>query len=180
MGGEQRPLLFERARTTPAGQGLDSEDDSDFDNEDEVHRRPRDRDPEYQRLLPLFSAAHLGQPHNRNFVYTRLLTIILDRIPAYHLQHSIRVLVVRKVETTLSWDQLRTPQISQFLIKPIQLEIKTSHLTSATLYALLANSLQFQKEGQLSPGTVGLSNTRALTCELLAMRLLKDFSTREV
>jgi hypothetical protein len=108
------------------------------------------------------------------------MLMLLDRIPVYHLQHSIRLLVVRKCETTLSWDQLRTPQISQFLVKPIQQEIRSTHTNKATLYALLANCLQFQKEGQLNPGTVGMSKTRALICELLAMRLLRDYSTREV
>lgn len=103
-----------------------------------------------------------------------------DRIPVYHLQHSIRLLVIGKWETTLSWDQLRSPQVSQFLVKPILQKIRASHSNKATLYALLANSLQFQKDGQMNPGTVGLSKTRALICELLAMRILRDYSTREV
>ena len=32
----------------------------------------------------------------------------------------------------------------------------------------------------MQPGNVGVNNTRALICELLAMRLLKEFSTREL
>jgi hypothetical protein len=32
----------------------------------------------------------------------------------------------------------------------------------------------------VNPGNVGVNNTRALVCELLAMRLLKEFSTREL
>jgi hypothetical protein len=32
----------------------------------------------------------------------------------------------------------------------------------------------------MNPGTVGVSRTRAFICELLAMRLLKESSTREV
>jgi hypothetical protein len=104
----------------------------------------------------------------------------IDKIPVYHLQHSIRVLVLQRCETTLSWEQLRSPQISQFLVKPIQQEIRSSHYSRATLCALLSNCLQFQKDGEMSPGTVGMSRTRALICELLAMRLLRDYSTREV
>jgi hypothetical protein len=45
---------------------------------------------------------------------------------------------------------------------------------------LIANCLQFRKEGEANPGNVGVSKTRALLCELLAMRLLKEFSTREL
>ncbi|KAK7527106.1 uncharacterized protein IWZ02DRAFT_431126 [Phyllosticta citriasiana] len=104
----------------------------------------------------------------------------LDRLPVYSITHSIRILVVQRCETTLSWDQLRSPQISQFLVKPIQIEIRDTLFSSATLYALIANSLQFQKEGQANPGNVGVCKTRAMICELLAMRLLKEYSTREL
>ena len=65
-------------------------------------------------------------------------------------------------------------------MKPIQEEIRTSHFSRATLYALLANCLQFRKEGQTNPAIVGVCNTRALLAELLAVRLLKDFNTREL
>ncbi|WPH04416.1 Hypothetical protein R9X50_00730700 [Acrodontium crateriforme] len=113
-------------------------------------------------LLPIFSAPHL------------------DRLPLYNITHSIRLLIVQRCETTLSWDQLRTPQISQFLVKPIQSEIRTNHFNRATLCALIANCLQFQKEGQTNPGNVGVCKTRGLISELLAMRLVKEFTTREL
>lgn len=98
----------------------------------------------------------------------------------YNLTHTIRILVVPRCETTLSWDQLRSPQVSQFLIKPVQQQIRASHFSRATLYALLANCLQFNKEVQMNPGNSGTSKTRALVCELLAIKLLKEFSTREL
>lgn len=103
-----------------------------------------------------------------------------DALPVYSLTHSIRVLIIKRCETTLSWEQLRSPQISQFLVKPIQNTIRSSHFTRATLYVLLANCLQFKREGQTSPAIVGICNTRALIAELLAMRLLKEYSTREL
>jgi hypothetical protein len=87
---------------------------------------------------------------------------------------------VQRCETTLSWDQLRSPQVSQFLVKPIQQQIRSDHFSRATLYCLLANCLQFKKESEENPGNMGVSKTRALICELLAMRLLKEFSTREL
>lgn len=105
---------------------------------------------------------------------------IVDALPVYNLTHTIRILVVPRCETTLSWDQLRSPQVSQFLIKPIQQKIRASHFSRATLYALLANCLQFSKEVQMNPGNSGASKTRALVCELLAIKLLKEFSTREL
>jgi hypothetical protein len=44
----------------------------------------------------------------------------------------------------------------------------------------MANCLQFQKEGQSNPGNAGNSKTRALVCELLAIKLLKEYNTREL
>lgn len=132
----------------------DEEQEGDEDGEDE--------DDIDTPLLPIFSAAHL------------------DRLPLYNITHAIRLLIVQRCETTLSWDQLRSPQISQFLVKPIQNQIQTNHMNRATLFALITNCLQFQKEGQMHPGNVGVSRSRALISELLAMRLIKEFSTREL
>ncbi|RYP08236.1 hypothetical protein DL766_010190 [Monosporascus sp. MC13-8B] len=105
---------------------------------------------------------------------------LLPLFSASHLVHAIRIIVQTRTETTLSWDQLRSPQVSQFLVKPMQQQIRTQHFNRATLYALMANCLQFTKEGQLYPGNAGTSSTRAKVCELLALKLLKEYSTREL
>ncbi|KAH8594454.1 hypothetical protein B0O99DRAFT_595389 [Bisporella sp. PMI_857] len=131
----------------------DDDDDGGGDDEDGDEDTP---------LLPIFSAAHL------------------DALPVYNLTHAIRLIVLPRTETTLSWDQLRSPQVSQFLVKPMQQQIRTSHFSRATLYALMANCLQFQKESQANPGNAGNSRTRALVCELLAIKLLKEYNTREL
>ncbi|EPQ61491.1 BgtA-20897 [Blumeria graminis f. sp. tritici] len=133
--------------------------DSEEDDEDE---EDANEDGEESHLLPLFSSAHL------------------DSLPVYSLTHAIRMIVLPRTETTLSWDQLRSPQVSQFLVKPMQQQIRTSHFSRATLYALMANCLQFQKESQSNPGTAGSSKTRALVCELLAIKLLKEYNVREL
>ena len=62
----------------------------------------------------------------------------------------------------------------------MQQQIRTAHFSRATLYALMANCLQFEKESQSNPGTAGNSRTRALVCELLAIKLLKEYNTREL
>lgn len=62
----------------------------------------------------------------------------------------------------------------------MQQQIRTSHFSRATLYALMANCLQFKKESQANPGNAGNSLTRALVCELLAIKLLKEYNTREL
>src|SRR6202012_4504069 len=47
-----------------------------------------------------------------------------------------------------------------------------------TQYALMANCLQYGKEAAMSSGNSGTNRTRAMVCELLAIKLLRDFSTR--
>jgi ABC-type proline/glycine betaine transport system permease subunit len=66
------------------------------------------------------------------------------------------------------------------LVKPIQSQIRKDHFNRATICALVANCLQFQKEAQQDAGNAGVSKTRAMVSELLAIRLLKEFSLREL
>lgn len=80
----------------------------------------------------------------------------------------------------MTWEQLRSPQVSQFLIKPILQKIMAAHFSRATLYTLMANCLQFEKEMHLSPGNSGANQTRAMVSELLAIKLLREYSTREL
>ncbi|RYP55042.1 hypothetical protein DL768_000358 [Monosporascus sp. mg162] len=157
---------------TEADDDDDQDEDEDRDHVDQGRhfsflrpsrfRRDVNRDAGPSGLLPLFSASHL------------------DSLPIYNIVHAIRIIVQTRTETTLSWDQLRSPQVSQFLVKPMQQQIRTQHFNRATLYALMANCLQFTKEGQLYPGNAGTSSTRAKVCELLALKLLKEYSTTEL
>ncbi|KOS18269.1 Calcium channel YVC1 [Escovopsis weberi] len=135
--------------------GDDDDDDGENDGASSVRRPPLP-------VLPLFSAMHL------------------DSLPVYGMTHSIRIIVSTRTETTLTWDQLRSPQVSQFLIKPMQQQIRAHHFSRATLYSLMANCLQFAKEGQRYAANAGISNTRAKVCELLALKMLKEYSTREL
>ncbi|RAL17041.1 cation channel family transporter [Aspergillus homomorphus CBS 101889] len=125
---------------------------------EEVEDTPIESSP----LLPIFSASHL------------------DTLPVYDITHAIRPLIVSRCETTLTWDQLRSPQISQFLVKPIQQKIRGVHFSRATLYALMTNCLQFTKEVHSNPGNSGVSQTRAMVSELLAIKLLREYTTREL
>ncbi|CAG8974895.1 hypothetical protein HYALB_00006678 [Hymenoscyphus albidus] len=155
--------------TEPEDDELTGDDGHDHDGEDEDQDEDDDEDDDDDEdgeedtpLLPIFSAAHL------------------DALPIYNLTHAIRVIVLPRTETTLTWDQLRSPQVSQFLVKPMLQQLRAAHFSRATLYALMANCLQFQKEAQANPGNAGVSRTRALVCELLAIKLLKEYSTREL
>jgi len=160
--------------------GEDMEDEGPDNDDDEANGDHGDEDGgSATPLLPIFSAVHLGIspicPDGRDAILT-----CVDSLPVYNLTHAIRLLVIPRCDTTLTWDQLRSPQVSQFLVKPIQQQIRTAHFSRATLYALIANCLQFSKEGQMNPGNSGTSRTRAMVCELLAIKLLKEYNTREL
>ena len=183
---ESSPLLNRGTSLTTAESQASELTDDDGENDlpnNYVANGEDDEDNGVAPLLPIFSAAHLGMRRIRSHNAVTLLYAnldSLDSLPVYHLTHVIRLLIVSRCDTTLTWDQLRSPQVSQFLVKPVQLQIRQSHLSSATIYALMANDLQFDKEGQLNPGNSGTSKTRSLVCELLAIKLLKEFSTREL
>ncbi|KAG9504405.1 hypothetical protein J7337_004378 [Fusarium musae] len=141
----------------------DGDEDDDEDDEVEEEDRPgEDGRRGGLPVLPLFSASHL------------------DSLPVYSITHAIRIIVSTRTETTLSWDQLRSPQVSQFLVKPMQQQIRAQHFSRATLYALMINCLQFTKEGERYPGNAGISSTRAKVCELLTLKLLKEYNVREL
>ncbi|EZF29163.1 hypothetical protein H109_06335 [Trichophyton interdigitale MR816] len=132
----------------------------DYEGEEEQYEDGPDSESQAP-LLPMFS-------------------VHLDAIPVYQLTHDLRLLISSRCETTLTWDQLRSPQVSQFLLKPIQQIIHSRHLTKATLYALMVNCLQFDKEATSNPGISGASRTRAMVCELLAIKLLKEYTVRSL
>ncbi|KAE8841628.1 hypothetical protein PTNB73_05998 [Pyrenophora teres f. teres] len=185
---ETTPLLaaIDRYRRRHNGEDSDADDNEpgaagQYDGEDEEEYEDEDRQRDGP-LLPVFSPQVLG----RRNPYTAISSPLAlthnptDRIPIYNTTHAIRIILVQRCETTLSWDQLRSPQVSQFLVKPIQQQLRSDQFSRGLLYCLLANCLQFKKEGEENPGNVGVSKTRALICELLAMRLLKEYSTREL
>ncbi|KAI1779733.1 hypothetical protein F4818DRAFT_151380 [Hypoxylon cercidicola] len=168
-GPANRNYGGQRHATADFTEADEDEDEDEFDL-DEGPSAPRIARPFQETnarrsstsLMPLFSASYL------------------DSLPIYNVVHAIRILVQTRTETTLTWDQIRSPQVSQFLVKPMQQQIRTQHFSRVTLYALMANCLQFAKEGQLYPGNAGTSLTRARVCELLALKLLKEYTTREL
>lgn len=142
---------------------LDNEEDQEGEDEDEERSESDEDGPDDNApLLPMFSPARL------------------DSIPVFTLTHTLRILVSSKCDTVLTWEQLRSPQISQFVLKPIEQEIRNNHFNAATEYALMANCLQYTKEGAISSGNSGTNKTRAMICELLCIKLLRDHSNREL
>jgi len=55
-----------------------------------------------------------------------------------------------------------------------------NHKSCAIVYALLANAGQFKLEAEQRAALSGVSATRASLCELLATKMLKEFTPREL
>lgn len=182
----RRPSIAEyRQHLHATADFTEADDDDEEEEESNDGGRPEDEDglPPSTGLLPLFSASHLGA----NFLAPvstqerdQLTESLADSLPIYSMTHAIRIIVQARTDTTLTWEQLGSPQVSQFLAKPMLQQIRAQHFSPGTLYALMANCLQFEKEGQLYPGNAGTSGTRAKVCELLAIKLLKEYTTREL
>lgn len=81
---------------TEADDDDDSNEESAHDDDDEDEDDDRRRDS--GTVLPLFSESHL------------------DALPVYSITHAIRIIVQTRTETALTWEQLRSPQVSQFLV----------------------------------------------------------------
>ncbi|BFZ58953.1 hypothetical protein PYCC9005_006021 [Savitreella phatthalungensis] len=116
---------------------------------------------------------------HRTSVANALKTHDLDNFPVYQLTLTIRDLVDKAVDTTLTWEQLRSPQLNSFLVKPLQLKCKDLK-SRAIIFCLLVNCSQYRQEAAEDSVQAGAKGTRALTCELLAVKMLKDFSPREL
>lgn len=114
-------------------------------------------DEERQALLPLFTPS------------------ILDSIPIYSVVLDTYDLVVSRVDTSLKYEQLKSPQIHSFLIRPLVAALRED-LSAGTLYALMANMLQFNKESTTNVSMSSVMATRGMICEIVAIKLLKEYS----
>lgn len=103
----------------------------------------------------------------------------LDDVPVYRITHAIRDDIDAAVDTTLTWDQLKSPQLNSFLVKPLMMKCRDRR-TRAIIFCLLTNCAQYRKEAEEDAARAGVSLTRALACELLAVKSLKEFTPREL
>lgn len=103
----------------------------------------------------------------------------LDEVPVYTLTHSIREDIRSAVDTSLTWEQLRSPQLNSFLVRPL-LDKCLKRKSRAVIFCLLTNCAQYLKEASENTARAGVNNTRAMTCELLACKCLKEFTPREL
>lgn len=101
---------------------------------------------------------------------------VLAATPVYPLIHTIRVDIMSHIDTPLTIDQLLAPDSTYTIVRPLT-EKYGDMRNHAIIFCLMVNRLRFIKDSnQLSIST--LSQSRAMLCEILAIRVLREWSER--
>ncbi|RUS16855.1 hypothetical protein BC937DRAFT_90724 [Endogone sp. FLAS-F59071] len=103
----------------------------------------------------------------------------LDAIPVAPLIEEIREHLEANLDTALSWQSLIEPNINLALVRPIVLDWRERN-NKACVFAFLQVRCHFLEEAAQDIGNIKLHETRAEICQLVASRLLRSFSMREL
>ncbi|KAG8965658.1 hypothetical protein FRC03_000293 [Tulasnella sp. 419] len=111
-----------------------------------------------------------------------LLGLDMDDIlntPIFPLIHRIKQDAIQNIDTALSWDQLRAPDVNFSIIKP--LVTKYARLENkGIICAFLVVRAHFLSSAEDDLAFSPLMNCRAAFCELMAMKLLREFASRRI
>ncbi|KAM0268722.1 hypothetical protein ACHAPA_004645 [Fusarium lateritium] len=87
--------------------------------------------------------------------------------------HRIRKFVIASIDDPYSFEQLTSPRVNNLIVRPLVDRLYDENDYS-TVYCLLANRVQFLRE-QSSVLDQSTSIARATLCELLAIKILRNF-----
>lgn len=94
-------------------------------------------------------------------------------LPVYTTIHRVRHDVINSIDDSYSIEQLRAPRINVAIVRPLVNGLWDAKDVSL-IYCLLVNKLQFLRE-QAFEAHQTINTTRALLCELAALKLLRRF-----
>jgi len=94
-------------------------------------------------------------------------------LPVYATIHRVRLEVIASLDDPYSLDQLRAPRINVSVVRPLVNRLWDIKDVSM-VYCLLVNKLQFLRE-QTFQAHQTVNTTRALLCELVALKILRRF-----
>ncbi|KAL7421096.1 hypothetical protein Q5752_003980 [Cryptotrichosporon argae] len=98
--------------------------------------------------------------------------------PVYPLIHTIRVDILAHIDAPLTYEQLLAPDSTYTIVRPLTEKYLQLRNHSA-VFCLLLNKVQFVRDSQqLSISTISLA--RATLCEILAIRVLREWSERSL
>ena len=94
-------------------------------------------------------------------------------LPVYTTIHRVRHDVINSIDDSYSIEQLRAPRINVAIVRPLVNGLWDAKDVSI-IYCLLVNKLQFLRE-QAFEAHQTINTTRALLCELAALKILRRF-----
>lgn len=92
-------------------------------------------------------------------------------LPVYTNIHRIRHQIIAAIDDPYSLEQLRAARINVTIVRPLVHRIWEKH-DESIIYCLLVNKLQFLRE-QAFKAHQTINTTRALLCELVALKVLR-------
>ncbi|KAG9050438.1 hypothetical protein FS837_005511 [Tulasnella sp. UAMH 9824] len=102
-----------------------------------------------------------------------LLREELDAIPVYPIIHLVKADVEHYIDTPLTYDSLTGPDLTYSLVQPLY--DKYSRMRNmSVVFCFLLNRVHFLRDTNLS--SMPLSQSRAALCELMAIKLLRDWA----
>ncbi|CED84198.1 Uncharacterized conserved protein [Phaffia rhodozyma] len=103
----------------------------------------------------------------------------INSVNVYELIHSIRSQIRTNIDSALSWEKLNAPDINFSILRPL-LKTYINDKNPAIIYAILLNRLQFLRLAQEDLAFKGLLESRAMFCEILAMKLTRAFAASDL
>ncbi|KAI9859810.1 MAG: hypothetical protein M1824_003590 [Vezdaea acicularis] len=93
-------------------------------------------------------------------------------LPVYTTIHRIRRDVIASVDDPYSLEQLKSPRMNISIVRPLVKQLYSMNDCSV-VYCLLVNQLQFLREQHYAAHQQTVNLTRALLCELIAIKILR-------
>ncbi len=137
-------------------------------------RRRDQRNDSSSVRAPLHPSSNADPEDNRDSRVTQLYTLARAQ-RTYLLLHLLHSDVKRTIDAHLTWDELTSVDLNYALVRP--LAVKYARLRSlAVVYACLFVRMHFLREAQRDIAFQQVNQSRAMLCELLAIKLIRTFS----
>ncbi|KAG0054325.1 hypothetical protein BGZ83_011431 [Gryganskiella cystojenkinii] len=100
--------------------------------------------------------------------------------PVTALIKEARYSIINALDTSLTRDELGSPEIYLALLLPIVRKYREERKETAAVYCFLLNRWQFLKDAEEDLANARLNETRAHACEIVATKVLKAFTLRQL
>ncbi|KAF9930155.1 hypothetical protein FBU30_000823 [Linnemannia zychae] len=100
--------------------------------------------------------------------------------PVTALVKEARYAIINALDTSLTRDELGSPEIYLALLLPIVRKYREERRERAAVYCFLLNRWQFLRDAENDLANARLNETRAYACEIVATKVLKAFSMRQL